>query len=233
ERERDNDEEERQVAHGLSALENDAFDYVGDVFALVDRGFNDFEDFFPLDDLHGIFFFVEKLGDQSSAEAVTFIFVAIDFDAMPQRFVGRIERPHGGRDFRGREQKNLCEFECSRLDGGNAIEDEAAGSCVDQINDVVELAAERMNIFAIEGDDESLIQFGENGVRDFVAVVLDGFDALNLFGHAGVMREQFDETARSFLDVLRLLDEQLKKIVFARQKPLQKSWHVVRLPWRV
>src|SRR5262249_15722545 len=65
-----------------------------------------------------------------------------------------------------------------------------------------------------------------------VAVVFDGFDGLNLFGHAGVMRKQFNEGARAFFDVLRLLDEEFKKIVFARQKPLQKSWHVVRLPRR-
>src|SRR5437879_10698676 len=35
----------------LAALENDAFDDVGDVFALVDGGFDDFEDFLPLVDI--------------------------------------------------------------------------------------------------------------------------------------------------------------------------------------
>src|SRR5260370_31935969 len=58
------------------ALDDDAFDDVGDVFALVDGGFDDLEDFFPLDDLHGILFFVEKFGDESAAEAVAARFVA-------------------------------------------------------------------------------------------------------------------------------------------------------------
>src|SRR5256885_8278179 len=36
--------------HGLSALQNDAFNDVGDVFTFVDGGFDDFENFLPLDD---------------------------------------------------------------------------------------------------------------------------------------------------------------------------------------
>src|SRR5882762_9574028 len=55
---------------GSGALEDDAFDDVGDVFALVDGGFDDFEDFFPLDDLDGIFLFVEELGDERATEAI-------------------------------------------------------------------------------------------------------------------------------------------------------------------
>jgi hypothetical protein len=48
---------------GLVGLQDYAFDDVGYVFALVDGGLYDFENFFPFDDLHGIFFFVEELRD--------------------------------------------------------------------------------------------------------------------------------------------------------------------------
>ena len=37
----------------------------------------------------------------------------------------------------------------------------------------------------------------------------------------------FDQRGGAFFNVLRLLDEKFKKIIFARHKPLQKSWHVV------
>src|SRR6266851_2698541 len=63
------------------ALEDDAFDDVGDVFAFVDSGLDDFEDFFPFDDLDGIFFLVEELGDERAAEAVALVFVSVNFDA--------------------------------------------------------------------------------------------------------------------------------------------------------
>jgi len=40
---------------------------------VVWAAFDDFEDFFPLDDLDGIFLFVEELGDEGAAEAVAFV----------------------------------------------------------------------------------------------------------------------------------------------------------------
>src|SRR5579859_8253660 len=101
ESENDDDDEKVETVHGLGALEDDAFNDVGDVFAFVDGGFNDFEDFLPLDDLNGIGFFVEELGDESAADAVAFVFVAIDFDAVLQSFFGRAEGMDGGGNFDG------------------------------------------------------------------------------------------------------------------------------------
>src|SRR5881409_1769559 len=53
----DDDEEQTEAVHRSGALEDDAFDDVGDVFALVDGRLNDFENLFPLDDLDGVRFF--------------------------------------------------------------------------------------------------------------------------------------------------------------------------------
>src|SRR5271169_3829626 len=89
---------EKLVIGESSALNDDAFDYVGDVFAFIDGGFDDFKDFFPLDDLDGVFFFVEKLGDEGAAEAVAFVFVAVDLDAVLEGFVGSAEGFDGGCD---------------------------------------------------------------------------------------------------------------------------------------
>src|SRR5260370_36344240 len=81
--EEDDDYEKRKAGHRRSgALEDDAFDDVGDVFAFVDGGFDDFKDFFPLDDLDRILLLIEELGDEGAAEAVTVVFVAVDFDRM-------------------------------------------------------------------------------------------------------------------------------------------------------
>src|SRR5579872_1972077 len=46
------------------ALQDDAFNDIGDVFAFIHSGFDNLKDFLPLDNLHRIFFFVEELRDQ-------------------------------------------------------------------------------------------------------------------------------------------------------------------------
>src|SRR5690349_2047343 len=40
-------------------LQDDAFNDIGDVFAFVHCGFDNFKNFLPLDDLHRVFLFVE------------------------------------------------------------------------------------------------------------------------------------------------------------------------------
>src|SRR5258707_14115874 len=95
---------------GSSALEDDAFDDVGDVFALVDGGLDDFEDFFPLDDLDGIFLFIEELGDERAAEAVAIVFVAVDLDAVFEGFFRLFQRAHSQLVFRGGRNQNLDEI---------------------------------------------------------------------------------------------------------------------------
>ncbi len=64
-------------------------------------------------------------------------------------------------------------------------------------------------------------------MSDFVAFVLEGLDDLHLFGHAGVMREHLEQGVGPGVDVSRLLGKEVKETLFARQKALQKSRHVV------
>src|ERR1700749_566780 len=49
-------------------LQEDTFNDVGDVFALVYGGLDHFKNFIPLDDLHGIFLFVKELSNQRAAQ---------------------------------------------------------------------------------------------------------------------------------------------------------------------
>ena len=206
-------------------LEDDAFDDVGDVFALVDGSFNYFEDFFPFDDLHGVFFFVEELGNEGAAETVAFIFVAIDLNAVLEGFLRRLEGTDGGFNHDGGRDEDFDEVDGTSPDRIDAVEDEAAGGSVDEVNDIVELAAKLVDIFAVERCDKSLVQLGEDGMRDFIAFMLDGFDDLDLLGHARVVGKHFEQGFRPFVNVDRLLGEKVEETLFARQKPLQKSWH--------
>src|SRR6267378_2770324 len=173
---------------GSGALEDDAFDDVGDVFALVYGGFDDFEDFFPLDDLDGIFLFIEELG--------------------------------GGRN------QDLDEIEGSAADAIDAIEHKSAGGGVDQIDHVVQTATEFVNVFTVKGGDEGLVQLGEEGVGNLVAIVLDSFDDLHLFRHPGVVRKHSIQGFSPHMDIGCLFCKEVKETLFARQEPLQKSWHL-------
>src|ERR1700721_37948 len=191
-RENDYGDQEVEAGHRVvigesSALDDDAFDYIGYVFAFIPCGFDDFEDFFPLNDLDGVFFFVEKLGDERSGEAVAFIFVAVDLDAVLEGFVGSAEGFDGGGDFHSGRDKDFDKVDGALSGGVDAVEDEAAGGGVDEVDDVVELVAERVDIFAVKRRDEGLVQLDEKMVGDFVAFMLDGFDDLHLLGDARVV----------------------------------------------
>ena len=128
---------------------------------------------------------------------------------------------HGEGDFGGGGQKDFDEVDGAVADGGHAIEDEAAGGGVDQVDNVVELAAELVDVFAVQRSDEGLVELGKDVVSDLVALVLDGFDILDLLGHGGVVRKHLEEGFGAGVDVLGLLDEEIEKPFFTRQKPLQ------------
>ena len=135
------------------------------------------------------------------------------------------------RDFDSGRDEDFDEVDGTFADGVDAIEDETAGGGVDEVDDVVELVAELVNVFAVEGSDEGLIELGEDDMGDFVALVLDGFDDLDLFGDAGVVREHLEEGFGTVVDIARLAGRnRWKKALFARHEALQKSWHVVTLP---
>src|SRR6266403_1276227 len=131
---------------GSCGLQDYAFDHVGYVFAFVHGGFDDFENFFPLDDLHRVFFFVEELRDQGATEAVALVFVAIDFDAVLERLIRRADGVYGGGDFDGGGDENFDELDGAFANGADAIEHETAGGGVDQVDDIVELGCKCVDV---------------------------------------------------------------------------------------
>src|ERR1700730_5342132 len=214
---------------GSGALEDDAFDDVGDIFAFVDGGLDDFEDFLPLDDLDRVFFFVEELGDEGAAEAVAFVLAAIDLDTVFQSFLGVFQGVNAGSHLGGGGDQDFDQVLGTQADGVHAVQDEAAGGGIDEVDHVVKPAAQFVDIFAVEGRDEGLVQLGENVVGDFVALMLDGLDTLHLFGDAGGVRAHLKKSFGSEVDVVRMLGEKVKKTLCARQEALQKSRNVERL----
>src|SRR6267378_3697943 len=95
---------------------------------------------------------------------------------------------------------------------------EVAAGGVNEVDDVVEAAAKLVDVFAIKGGNEGLVQLGEDSVSDFVAFVLEGFDDLHLLGHAGVVREHFEKGVGASIDIDGLFGEEVKETLFARQE---------------
>src|ERR1700685_1055537 len=212
--------EKLDMGRRSGGLQDDALNDVGDVFTLIDSSFDDFKNLFPLDDLHRIFLFVEELRDQRAAQSIAFVFAAIDLNRELQRLFRRDERVNARRNLFGGAHQHFHEIDRAFADCTDPIQHKAARRGIDQIDHVVQPAAKLMNIFAIERRDESLIELGQNGVRDFVAVVLDRLDFLNLFGNSGVMLQHPEQSLRADDDVVGLLVKQVKQALFARKKAL-------------
>ena len=149
---------------------------------------------------------------------------------MLERAVRRFQGAHRGFDFGGGRNQDSDEVERAGANRIDAVENEATGGGVDEVDDVIELAAELVDVFAVEGGDEGLVELGENGVSDLVALMLEGFNNLDLFGYPGVMRQHFEQGLGPVVDVGRLLGKKVEETLFAGQEALQKSRHVVWLP---
>src|ERR1700748_2009437 len=135
---------------GSGALQNHAFDDVGYVLTLVYCGFDDLENFLPLDDLDGIALFVEKLCNQRAAQAVALVFTAIDLDGDLQCLFGCVQRMDALRHFFGGADQHFHQLDGAFANRIDAIKHEAAGRSIDQIDHVVQPATQLVNVFAIK-----------------------------------------------------------------------------------
>src|SRR5208337_220566 len=213
-------------------LQDDALDDIGDVFALINSGFDDLEDFLPLDDLNRVLFFFKELSDEGPADAVAFVFKAVDFDDTVKRLVRRLHGVDGRGKFDSGRGEDFGEFDGAGTDRVHAVKDEAAGGGVNQVDDVVHGAAEFVHVLAVERSDKGLVELAKDLVRELVALVLDGLDTLDLLGDTGVMLQHLGEGLSAGDDVFCLLLKEDEKIPIARHEALQKSWHVTRSPLR-
>src|SRR4029077_5285681 len=120
-------------------------DDVGDVFALIGGEFQRLDDFFPLNDLDGIFFLVEKIGEQIAALAGRFIFQPIDFDAIVEDVIRLFQHANRADDFSGGFADGFSEVNDTGLDGGDVIHHQAPGNGDDKFEDVSNPVCERVH----------------------------------------------------------------------------------------
>jgi hypothetical protein len=99
----------------------------------------------------------------------------------------------------------------------HVVHHHGARRLVDEIDNVVERARQRVYIFAVEGRDERLVELGRDGMRQIIARMLDGLDALGVLDIIAVLiREHLDEHARRVVNVRSHLREKREVLLFLR-----------------
>ena len=73
-----------------------------------------------------------------------------------------------------------------------------------------------MDILPVDRRDEGLVELHDDGVRNLITCVLDGFNALNLLVDRRVTGKHVAKSLRALLNILRLPREKLEIIVIAR-----------------
>src|SRR5581483_712753 len=123
-----------------SVLEGDALDHVRDVLAAVDRVLEDVEDLLPLDDVDRIGAVVEELRDGPPEKPVALVLEPVHLGAVADE---RLPVPHvaqaadGARDAVDRLDQHVGEIARVGLDLLDAVEPDALGGRLDQVEDVV------------------------------------------------------------------------------------------------
>src|SRR5579864_2419869 len=102
-------------------FQGDGFDYIGDVFAFIHGCFDYFDNFLPLDDLDGIFFFVEQAPDQNSGKPVGFIFKAVNLNAFLEDAIVLVQRANYYDHLAGSVIKDARQIRNTRADDGDLV----------------------------------------------------------------------------------------------------------------
>jgi len=110
-------------------------------------------------------------------------------------------------DFGGRLDEDIGHLGGAGADLGHPVDNQAGGDGVNEVEDVVELGGELVDVLAVEGRDEGLVELGDDFVGELVAAMLDFFDAPGLRVNVLVVVEEVGQCPRALLDVLGHLRE--------------------------
>src|SRR5437667_6926747 len=164
----------RPTARRSGVLDRDPLDDVGDVLGLVDRVLQQAVDILPLDEIDRIGRIVEEACDRRADDAVALVLEAMDLDPV---FVEPLEALQVGEGVV--EELDLLDDDRGLLDrrpgrGLDPIEDKRVGGLLDEIENVVQGADERVDVLAVERRDERGFKAMADVMTDFVAAMLRG-----------------------------------------------------------
>jgi hypothetical protein len=149
------------------------------------------------------------------------VFEPVNFDETLIDARGARERRDDLVELHGHALNHVGKGACVRRAFLNVEHDHRARGVVDEINHVIERGGEHVDVFAVERGDERFVEAGGDGVRQFVAGVLDSLDALSVgVVIAAVARvgHHLDEDFRGIENVGGHLREEREILILAGQK---------------
>src|SRR5208282_357325 len=120
----------------LRILQHYGFEYVGYVFCLVSREFEELDQFLGLDERDGVFFLVEELADGGARDDVGFVFQAVDLDAVAKDVAVLAEKSHCTLQFLALQEDDARQVERDRRRLGDAVHEDARAGGIEKIKDV-------------------------------------------------------------------------------------------------
>ena len=75
-----------------------------------------------------------------------------------------------------------------------------------------------MNVFPVERGDECLVEFGQDGMREFIALTFDAANLVDFFPDIVVVREKIDQGASSGNEIVRHCREHHEEAVIFGDK---------------
>src|SRR5690348_9077013 len=211
---------------GSGVLDGDAVDGVGDAHALVDRRLEGLVDFLPADHFDRVGPAGEQRADRLVVQCVPFLLELLDL----RREVAHLARPLDRHDGLGDEigcaadhVRHLLRRLAHLVDVEHHHSPRRAVQAVDH---VVEPRGKEMDVLAVDRGDEALVDPDVDRVRQLVSEMLDVLDLTHELGGVVRVREQLIHQARSGLQVLGELIEQVEELLVARKEAAQhgRDW---------
>src|SRR5437867_513623 len=199
--------------------QNNPLDHVGHVLAAVGDDLHRLVDLLPLDDLDGVDRGLEHGGQALTQETVGTVLQAVHLDGVLVK--ARVHRPQtsngpvGGLDD---PDDHLGHGPARRGRLLDPVDDQALGSRLDVVEDVVEPAGEIVDVLAIDRRDERRVEALDDLVGDLVGLMLDFLDRVGLGPRVGEVMHQLVQQGRTLDHVLRLLLEQVEEADFSRNQ---------------
>src|SRR6266849_9274715 len=216
----------KRTSSQLRVFEHDALDDVGNVLAAVGGGLHQVVDLLPLDDAQGIGPALEEGGDGPAVERVGGALQPLDLAAGGEDLAGVLDLAH--------EPDRLLHLFARRhqhaghvlgrlRNGSHLVEQQPLGGGVGEVEHVVDAAEQSVDLGAVEGRDELLVQPLEGAVGDPVALVLDFLDGGDLALDVGEIVEQRAEQLRAAHGGVGLGVEIVEKLLRFRHQLFQHA----------
>src|ERR1700682_6447874 len=214
----------------LRVFQHDAFDQVRDILALVRYRLEQLIDFLQLDDLLGVRFLAEKLGHRRVHDVIGFGFQAIDIGADFQDRVGiahRFEFRHRLLDFGDACDTDFGQPPGLACDSAHVVEKQTLRDLLYEIEDIVHASNQLVNLVAIEGGDERLVQQRDRLVRDVVGLLFVALDVPAPQLEVADVLEQRLELGGGEDRKVGMLVEEIEELSFTAQKADHRSLYSI------